>query len=171
MPDHMCQTRAVQHPREGGCDGVYLSLHPQTNHWVMLGWDQADSCLYLVQVPPTLCSGTATVTGGWAVKSPHPQKEHPLRAPGTASTSLAEARAGAIIASLALVRQPGTHCLPMVWALSGRLLLWGAVPSLVLAACSSTDSLLVQAACGCQWQPRKCILAGCPTPDGASANK
>lgn len=36
------------------------------------------------------------------------------------------------------------------------------MPSLVLAACSSTDSLLVQAACGCQWWPTKRVLAGSP---------
>lgn len=107
---------------------VHHSIPKETTGrcWAEVGQDQADSCLHLVQVPPTLYSGTATVTGGWAVKHPHPQKEHPLRAAGTASTSLAESRAGAITASLALVHQPGTHSLPVVWALSGRLLLWGA---------------------------------------------
>lgn len=65
----------------------------------------------------------------------------------------------------------GGTSLPEIWALFQAGCCSGShVPSLVLAACSSTDSLLVQAACGCRWWPRKRALAGSLSPDGSSAN-
>lgn len=117
VPDHICQTRAVHHPREGGCDRP--SLHPQINRWVMLGCRQ-------LPVPGSGATHSlqwhSHIYRGWAVKPSYPQKDG----------------------------SQGLTACPWSGHFRADCCSGVPMPSLVLAACSSTDSLLVQVACGYQ---------------------